>query len=143
MKSFIEIDDHLACGSQPNAEDLQALALQGTEVVVNLGLSGTAYALTDEAQIVAANGMVYYHLPVDFEHPDAKQLHQFSALLKQHPGQKIFVHCAANKRASVFTALHGQRHWGWDARRADHLIQQCWQPTPAWQALIDEQRRTL
>lgn len=143
MPSLIKVHDSLICASQPNADELIELANNGMQLVINLGLNNSQDALLDEEQIVIDNGMQYFHLPVEFEHPTLQKLGQFSNVLEQHKAKRLFIHCAANKRATVFTALHGQVYWQWNQHQADALIKQVWTPTPVWQQLIDELRRTL
>lgn len=133
----------LSCGSQPTADRLKELAETGTEAVVNLSLTGTEYELPNEELIVAKHGMQYHHLPVDFKLPQPSQLNEFSALLQAFKTKKVFVHCAANKRASVFIALHGQRYWRWSQSQADEFIHQIWAPSPIWQNLIIRIRQAL
>jgi hypothetical protein len=52
----------------------------------------------------------------------------------------VFVHCAANFRASAFMAVYGELRLGWDRARADRHARTFWEPNPTWQRLIDDCR---
>ncbi len=58
--------------------------------------------LLDEDSIITLLGMSYIHIPVPFDAPTASQLRQFINVMNTYPEQKIWVHCVANYRVSVF-----------------------------------------
>ena len=53
----------------------------------------------------AKMGMTYVHIPVPWDAPDADHLAQFFGVMDAMLAQdkKVWVHCAANYRASAFT----------------------------------------
>ena len=55
------------------------------------------------------------------------------------PGAKVFLHCAANYRASSFAALYAVRRLGWDRARAESFGARVWVPNPVWRAFLDAQ----
>ena len=55
--NYIRVDDRLTSSGQPTIEELDALAREGTEVLINLALHDAAYALPDEAGSAAALGI--------------------------------------------------------------------------------------
>ena len=85
--------------------------------MVNLGLLDPRYCLTDEAGSVAALGLAYHHIPVDFNAPQAEDLLRFFAVMDGAQDQKVFVHCAANYRVSSFVALYGEARLAGRPRR--------------------------
>ena len=104
--NFHQVSDRLACSGQPSEGQLQSIADEGYEVVVNLGLADGKYALADEAASVKNLGLAYYHLPTQFESPQVDELAEFIGVMNNHADEKTLVHCAANYRASVFTGLY-------------------------------------
>src|SRR5262249_38660284 len=87
IRNFVAIDrgdvdgDRLATAGQPSEAQLREVAAAGFQVVVNLGLTGTDYALPDEAGLAAALGLEYHHLPVLFDAPRVDDLRAFVAVM--------------------------------------------------------------
>ena len=95
----------LATSGQPDEDDLATIAAAGFQLIINLGLHDAEYALVDEAGSVRVLGMDYAHIPVAFNAPAPQDLRRYFEVMDAHPGRRIWVHCAANKRASVFVGL--------------------------------------
>ena len=131
-----EVAPGLACAGQPDEDELAAVAAAGYEVVINLGLLGTAYALPDEGATVRALGMDYVHIPVQWRGPAAADLETFLRAMRALAGRRVFVHCAANKRATAFVAVHGLRNLGWTPARAREVIDSVWSPDPLWAGFL-------
>ena len=75
---YVALGPALASAGQPNEAQIAALAAQGFEVVINLALhDDPRYSLPDEAASVAAVGMDYVHIPVQFAAPNLSQLQAF------------------------------------------------------------------
>lgn len=143
IKNFSRINDSLATAGQPSEEQIRAIAANRYSVVINLGLIDPRYCLDDEAGLVRSLGMAYHHIPVDFEAPDQVDLVRFFEIMNDYPDQKVFVHCAANYRVSVFVALFGQKEWNWPVSEADEHIRRIWNPDVVWTSFIEESRRRL
>ena len=117
---------------------LQTIADDGYQVIINLGLSDGKYALTDEAASITKLGLTYHHLPIIFDDPQLSELIDFIKLMNEHNHQKTLVHCAANYRASAFTGLY---LFSADILNQDEMqqfIEDVWQPDSIWQQFIDE-----
>ncbi|MEJ2480111.1 MAG: protein tyrosine phosphatase family protein [Acidihalobacter sp.] len=132
---------HLLTGGQPTEAELAAVASEGYTHVVNLGLLDPAYCLADEAGLARQLGMSYHHIPVDFQHPRLGELQAFAQEFAAHPGERLFVHCAMNYRASAFTALVLEKDFGWDRAEADELIRDVWEPYGAWPEFVVTARK--
>jgi protein tyrosine phosphatase (PTP) superfamily phosphohydrolase (DUF442 family) len=104
--NFHKVSDLLACAGQPREGQLQFIAAEGYECIINLGLADGKYALVDEAASVKKQGLEYHHIPVLFDQPKLDDLSAFIALMNKRKNIKTLVHCAANYRASVFTGLY-------------------------------------
>jgi protein tyrosine phosphatase (PTP) superfamily phosphohydrolase (DUF442 family) len=140
--NFIEISDLLATSGQPTEAQMSEIAAAGYEVVVNLATPTSDNALKDEAGTVRALGMDYHNIPVVWEAPKLSDFEQFVPLMDSLAGQKVFVHCAANYRVSMFTALYAEKHWGWTRAQADAHIRRIWEPDEVWKKFIEGVRNT-
>ncbi|MDB5024756.1 MAG: hypothetical protein JWP78_2511 [Mucilaginibacter sp.] len=136
--NFNQISDLLACSGQPVERQLAAIADDGYQVVVNLGLADGKYALADEAASVRRLGLTYYHIPVIFDHPQIDELVDFIGVLNQHIHEKTLVHCAANYRASVFTGLYLFATDQLNEKALQDFIEEVWQPDAVWQQFIED-----
>lgn len=128
----------IATAGQPSEEELATVAHAGFEVVVNLALHDAEYSLPDERRTVESLGMRYIHIPVVWERPLRADLERFFETMDDLSGRRVFVHCAANKRVSVFMALYRQlrQDWAPDATRLDVLA--IWQPDAVWQQFMEK-----
>lgn len=134
--NYIRLDDRLTSSGQPTIEELEALAREGTEVVINLALHDAAYALPDEAGSAAALGMTYVHIPVQFDAPTESDLLAFFAAMDAHANKKVHVHCAANKRATVFLGLYRALVQRYGEDRAFTPMREIWEPNAVWDTFI-------
>lgn len=135
---YLRIDEHLATSGQPTTEELEALAREGTEVVINLALhDDPRYSLRDEAGSVAALGMTYVHIPVKFDAPTEADLDAFFAAMSRHRGRRMLVHCAANKRVTAFLGLYRVIVEKCDTERAFAPMREIWEPNAAWAPFIE------
>ncbi len=112
------ISGTIGSSGQPSEVELQAVARSGYQVVINLGLLGESYSLSDERGVVAALGLEYVHIPVVWEQPTQDDLERFFLAMDAHEGKKVFVHCAANMRVSAFLALYRVVRLGWPVEQA-------------------------
>lgn len=136
--NFHKISDMLACAGQPREEQLASIAGEGYKAVINLGLADGKYALKDEAASVKEFGMEYHHIPVVFENPQMDDLASFIALMNKYENEKIFVHCAANYRASVFTGLYLFAADKLNEKEMQDFIEEVWNPDQVWQLFIED-----
>jgi protein tyrosine phosphatase (PTP) superfamily phosphohydrolase (DUF442 family) len=136
--NFHQVSDMLACAGQPREGQLEAIADDGYQVIINLGLLDGKYALADEALSVKNLGLTYHHIPVLFDNPQIDELTTFIGLMNNHTNEKTLVHCAANYRASVFTGLYLFATDQLDEQEMQELIEEVWQPDGIWQQFIEE-----
>jgi protein tyrosine phosphatase (PTP) superfamily phosphohydrolase (DUF442 family) len=136
--NFQQVSDRLACSGQPSERQLQSIADEGYQVVVNLGLADGKYALADEAASVKNLGLAYHHLPTKFESPQVDELAEFIGVMNNHADEKTLVHCAANYRASVFTGLYLFAINELTETSIRDFIEDVWQPDGVWQQFIEE-----
>ncbi|MGD8783651.1 MAG: protein tyrosine phosphatase family protein [Thioalkalispiraceae bacterium] len=136
IKNFIQIDNHLATAGQPSKRELEKLADAGYQVVVNLGLDDAYYAIENESVWVEQLGMRYIHIPVDFKKPRKEDFVHFLNTMNIEQNKKVLVHCAENKRVSVFVALYRvitkklPQIDGWNS------IIDVWEPDIVWESFF-------
>lgn len=143
IKNLLFVSSRLSCAGQPDETQLAEIAAQGFEVVVNLGLKDGKYALPDEAASLARLGLEYHHIPVLFDRPQLSELESFIATMNRKHDKKVFVHCAANYRATAFTGLYLFAASELDRVQLQTFIEQIWNPDPVWQEFIDAAVRHL
>lgn len=136
--NYRRVTPDLATAGQPLEEELAAVARAGFEVVIDLALLDAEYSLADEPGLVRALGMAFEHIPVIWDHPTLDDLHRFFRLMRHYQGRRIFVHCAANMRASVFLALYRVLELGWMPNEAMAGVYDIWQPDATWRDFIRE-----
>jgi protein tyrosine phosphatase (PTP) superfamily phosphohydrolase (DUF442 family) len=130
----------LATSGQPSEDQLAAIAEEGYEVVINLALHDDAgYSLRDEAASVTTLGLEYIHIPVRFDAPTTGDLARFFAAMAAHKQQRVWVHCAANKRVTAFLGLYLCVCEGWPEDTAFVLLREIWQPDDVWSTFIAAQ----
>jgi uncharacterized protein (TIGR01244 family) len=138
--NFRQATPELATSGQPKEEQLAAIAGAGYDAVINLALHDEPrYSLPDEAASVEALGMEYVHIPVDFGAPTGQDLDRFFAALERLKGRRVWVHCAANIRVTVFLGLYWRLREGWPDERAFALMRSLWRPNPTWAGFIATQ----
>jgi protein tyrosine phosphatase (PTP) superfamily phosphohydrolase (DUF442 family) len=138
IKNFLTISDRLACAGQPDELQLAEIAARGFQVVINLGLSDGKYALPNEADSVTGLGLSYFHIPVLFDNPRIAEWESFRSVMDQQQVKKVFVHCAANYRATAFTGLYLFAKSELTREELHSFISQVWQPDAVWLRFIDE-----
>jgi protein tyrosine phosphatase (PTP) superfamily phosphohydrolase (DUF442 family) len=138
IRNWRRLDERLTTSGQPTEPQLKALAALGVRHVVNLGLHTHEKALADEASSVAALGMTYTHLPVDFQNPTAEDLQAFYETMGRLGDQVIHVHCIANYRVSAFLYRYRIDVLGWPEARARADLDAVWRPEGVWKALVEQ-----
>lgn len=135
---WLRLDDKITTSGQPSVADLAEIAALGVGHVVNLGLHSHQRALPDEAADVAASGMRYVHLPVDFERPTEADFARFCAVMADLAGERVHVHCIVNARVSAFFYRYRRDVLGWDEAEARAAMEVLWRPGGVWAAFIGD-----
>ena len=136
IANFLQISARLATAGQPTIEQYPAIAAAGYRVVVNLALTDSPLALVDEASLAGNLGLEYVQIPVVWTAPTSADFQAFRRVMDANPAQKVFVHCAANKRVSVFVYLY-RLSQGTAEIIARRDLTKIWTPEPIWQDFID------
>lgn len=137
IRAYQQITPLLATSGQPTEGQIKAIARAGFQVVINLGLTDAEYALADESGCVTQAGMTYVHLAVPWTAPNREHFEQFCAAMQANAGRKIYVHCAANMRTSVFVALYRSICLAELRAYTFGMVHQIWVPNERWQNFIE------
>ena len=142
IRNWQRRDNNLTTSGRLLPSDPARLAAIGVRNVVNLALDDHPEALANEANLLAAHGIRYVHMPVPFDAPTLAHFEELKTVLSAVDGP-THVHCIMNFRVSAFLYLrerqigvpHGEAH----ARMAeiwDPLTSE-WPPAAPWRALIE------
>jgi protein tyrosine phosphatase (PTP) superfamily phosphohydrolase (DUF442 family) len=140
--NFLQVSDRLATAGQPTVEQYPAIAAAGYKVVINLALIDSPNALVDEGSIASDLGIEYIQIPVEWNTPTLADFQKFGSVMDVHPDDKIFVHCAANKRVSAFVYLYHICQ-GVDEPTARQDLVKIWTPNQIWEQFIDRTRSSM
>src|SRR5689334_13615067 len=114
-----KINEVLFRGAQPKADGLAELKKLGITTIVDLrGEDREQYEW--ERKEAQSRGMHFVHLPVSgWAPPSDEQVAQFLALFRDHPRQKVFVHCRfGDDRTGVFVATYRMAVDEWSPEKA-------------------------
>jgi uncharacterized protein (TIGR01244 family) len=135
--NFRHLLPHLAASGQPSEQELAEVAKSGFKVVLNIALHGDpTYSLPDERFTVESLGMKYIHIPVQFTAPTDEDFDKFVSAMEGNKDQMMLVHCAANKRVSVFLGLYWHLCLGQTIEEAFALQRDIWEPDAVWATYI-------
>lgn len=137
IRGYRRLDEQLATSGMPLPEHFAVMRNEGFEVIINLALPTSDYALANEGELVSAQGMTYVHIPVKFDAPTAEDFQRFSAVMDALSDRKVFVHCAANMRVSAFLFLHRLRTGTATRVQAEDDLRAIWQPDEVWRQFIN------
>ena len=141
--NYVKINELISTSGQPKIGELELIANEGFEVVINLAVPTTSNALENEDKIVSSLNMSYIHIPVDFENPKISDLKQFLNILQALGANKVWIHCAKNYRVSAFMYVYHKYILHTPFEEIDLSIFDKWQPSLIWQELMKVQLEDL
>ncbi|MDP3847423.1 MAG: protein tyrosine phosphatase family protein [Pseudomonas sp.] len=133
-----QVFEWLWSSGQLSPADIQQLPALGISAVINLAPPNSSNALPGEAELVAAQGLAYVQIPVDWLQPDPAQFMQFVGVLQAFAGRKLWLHCAKNMRASAFVYLYRKLILSETEDAASLPMREVWSPNPVWQNFINQ-----
>lgn len=132
------LTDRLTTSGQPSEAQLAELADLGVTHVINLALHSHEKALPDEAASVAAQGMHYIHIPVEFDAPTDADFDRFAEVMADLESATVHVHCIMNFRVSAFLYRYRRDLPGMDEAEARAEMDALWQPGGVWAKFIGD-----
>lgn len=136
ITAWHRLDHRLTSSGQPDIDQLAALGALGVTHVVNLALPSHEKSLPDEAGRLAAMGIGYTNIPVDFADPTQADYAQFCDVMAQLEGKTVHVHCILNLRVSAFLYRWRQDREGFGEAAARRDLERLWRPGGAWARFI-------
>src|SRR5258708_8711187 len=114
-----KLSDFFYRGGQPREAGFSELNLLGITTIVDLRGEDREKILW-ERKHAESLGMRFVNIPVSgWSPPTDEQVAQFLSLLRDRPGQKIFIHCRfGDDRTGVFTAVYRIAVEKWPADQA-------------------------
>ena len=132
------LSETITLSGQPSESQLADIQALGVTHIINLGPHDNTGALADEPGTVAALGMHYIYIPVDFEHPTDADFDRFCTAVEAHADTAIHVHCIYNARVSAFFYRYAKSGRGGSEAEAFALMDGIWRPGDDWAAFIGE-----
>ncbi|WP_137152513.1 protein tyrosine phosphatase family protein [Devosia sp. FKR38] len=128
------VTPRLTTSGQPTEAQLHRLKALGVTQVINLGLHTHEKALPNEPGSLAALGIVYTHIPVEFTAPSDVDFERYCAVMAEAANEVIHVHCIYNARVSAF--VYRQFRDRPDKARSAAIMESIWRPGGVWARFI-------
>ena len=143
--NYLKVDEQISTGGQPSEMQIQDLAKEGFQAIINLATYTPGHSLRDEAGLVQSLGMDYRPIPVEWQSPMESDFVAFESSMSQLEGKKILIHCAANYRVTAFYSLYAMKHLGWTEEQADEWRALIWEGSeyPTWETFIQRIKEKL
>lgn len=138
-RAFLRISDRLATSGQIAYDTIPEIKKEGFDVVVNLA-PARKERNGEEGFRVTEEGMTYVQIPVDWQNPSLRDLDLFFDVMKANQDRKVYVHCFANMRVSVFVYLYRTLKLGVSEAEARADLAKIWDPAtePQWERFIEQ-----
>ena len=138
--NYLKLSDSLFSSGMPTPEQIPSITESGVQVVFNLATSKSEGWMPNEKELMEAQNITYYSIPVDWDAPTMDNLSEFVKVMDKHKHDKILVHCQANYRATAFVTLYRINRLGWEKENALKDLQRIWDPSkfPVWEKFIEE-----
>ena len=123
---------------QPTSSQLKLLVKKGYEVIINLAQDSIVGKVAfNEKGILESSGIIYIHIPVDFDNPLESDFKKFVSVISKFNGKKIWIHCAANMRVSAFIYKYRR-----DILKLEHDkiiidLERIWIPNEIWNSFLN------
>ncbi len=137
ISAYLALPQEIATSGQPTVEQFAEIKAAGYDVVVNLAMETSSNWLPNEAEVVAAQGMDYVHLPVEWEYPTLGDAEQFFEVLQGGGDRKFWIHCALNMRVSAMMYLYHRIYRSMKDLEATQYLNRIWVPNEVWQNFMD------
>ena len=136
--NYLPIAPNLATSGQPTEKQLESIQAAGFSKIINLAPPTTENSLKNEEALVVSLGMDYINIPVDFSNPNQEDFEKFVSHIGSCNEKKIWVHCAANMRASCFIFKYRTAILDEDHSNAEADLRKIWQPNNVWKKFISK-----
>ncbi|MBI9091763.1 MAG: protein tyrosine phosphatase family protein [Desulfobacterium sp.] len=139
--NYLNINDTLSCSGQPGKNQFPLIQKAGYDVIINLApYEFIESPLKDEEAIVTELGMGYIHIPVNFFNPTTEDFDMFVDTMQGAWDKKVWVHCAANARASSFVYRYRCSILGEDRQAVIWDLREIWEPAGPWKTFVFDEK---
>jgi uncharacterized protein (TIGR01244 family) len=101
IRNFLQVTPEFCTGGQPRVEHFARLKADGLKAVLNLR-QPTEHRAEEEQQAVAAAGLKYFNIPVNYQNPSESDVDQFLKITDDPANRPMFIHCTAAIRVGAF-----------------------------------------
>ena len=101
IRNFLQVTPEFCTGGQPRPEHFAKLKADGVKAVLNLR-QPVEHRADEEQQAVAAAGLKYFNIPVDYQNPSDADVDQFLKITDDPANRPMFIHCTAAIRVGAF-----------------------------------------
>jgi len=142
IRAYLRISERLSTSGQIEYDRIESIKKAGFDVVINLAIADKKRNAS-EGFLVTEQGMTYIHIPVSFQEPALSHLDLFFRMMDALADKKVYVHCFANMRVSVFVYLYRTLRLGESEEVARKDMQAIWDPLEDenWAKFIEDARR--
>jgi len=134
IKNYHTVSKQLASSGLLALRDYQYIKQAGFSHVINLIPGDQA----EERAHVKSLGLTYEQIEVDWNEPTLDDFESFAALMEKYKGDKVYVHCQANYRASTFVYLYRVIKLGVAEEVAEKDLIVVWQPSDSWLGFVEK-----
>lgn len=136
--NFRRLSPTVTTSGQPSEAQFAAIRDAGIKTVINLAQTDSPRALPDQPGTLAALGLRYIHIPVDFKNPTEADFVRFREVIDGIGDAPVHIHCAANYRVSAFLYRYRRTVLGWTNEQARRDLDAIWTPDEIWQDFIEQ-----
>jgi len=134
ITNFHFVSNKLASSGLLKLDAYKHIHQYGFKHVINL-IPGNQ---TEERNRVKSLGLSYEQIEVDWAEPTLENFEIFIKLAKSYNGDKLYVHCEANYRASTFVYLYRVTQLGVSKEDAMKDLLKIWTPSLVWSDFIEK-----
>lgn len=112
ISGFYRIEEGVAVGGQPTADQIPSLAAGGYRTLINLRLEGEF----DEAAVILAArqaGIAYLNVPISAKEPTDAAVDEFLRATDDPGIYPVYVHCGTGNRAAALWMIRRVLREGW------------------------------
>ena len=112
ISGFHRVEDGVAVGGQPAAEQVPSLAVAGYRTVVNLRLE-SEFDAGPVALAAREAGMTYVSVPISAKDPADQAVDEFLRVTDDPAIYPVYIHCASGNRAAALWMIRRVLREGW------------------------------
>ena len=112
ISGFYRVEDGVAVGGQPAADQIPFLAARGYRTLINLRLEGEF----DEATVILAarrSGIAYVNVPISAKEPTDAAVDEFLRVTDDPGIYPVYIHCGSGNRAAALWMIRRVVREGW------------------------------